>query len=345
MGGLIMSFFNLRCLGIKPKRQEVQNNQGGNEMPEQEQIQGGDKPGNGEGHGGCGKHYNLCNDLCLTFGRIRDCFYPDGQPLKATGGATCGYAVNEGKIKHIKVAWKSFCDEVFETFALTVNGERVQFFTIDGKEGSLCVEVKEKVCDCDVVNIVSCGKDAGPDGKPVIPPACVTVSIWMEPTCSKKFHKEGDGLLEAIDTTGATSLISANVWTTKDLDTERNNTLPLFMQFLPAENCVSLRQGVYKIDYQSGVKFKESINIEYETKLQASINGGVWEDILQSGSVDYALGVGGNVSAGRALTYKVNRGDNVKIRIQERISADTSLQDSGAGAGIVIERVKNSIDL
>jgi len=290
----------------------------------------------------CHQKPNLCNDSILTFGRNSGCFAP-GSPLLGTGQTKVGYAVNECVAKHLKVAWEGFY-EAIETLTLTRNGEPVQFITIDGTDGSLCISINEKFCDCDVLNVVSVEADVNGDKK-FNPAGCITVSVWVEPKCRLKFHREGDGLIEAIDTTGATALISGNVWTTRDLDTERNNTLPGYMQFHASENCISLKHGVYKIDYQSGVLFKESINIEYATKLQESINGGAWTDIAQSGSVDYALGVGGNVAAGRSLTYKVSRGDNVKIRIQEKISSDTSLQEGGSGAGIVIERVKNSIDL
>jgi len=206
------------------------------------------------------------------------------------------------------------------------------------------MEIKEEFCECDILNVISFGKPVDVD-KPISPAGCLTVSVWIEPKCKIQFHREGDGIIEAIDTSGNTDLTAPLTWVTRTLDSVRLNTLPAFMQFIDSEDCIELKNGIYKINYQSGVLFDQSVNIGYEVKLQESIDGGAWVDIPQSGSVDYALGVGGNVDAGRTLTYEVVRGSKAKLRIQEKITADTSIQSGGAGAGIVIERIKNSIDL
>ncbi len=178
-------------------------------------------------------------------------------------------------------------------------------------------------------------------------PACeISAVIEYEQDCDERFKREGDGVIEAIDTTGTTDVNVGATWFTRTLDTVRNNTLPAYMHFSDLEDAIKLKEGTYKIWYESGIKFDQSVALDYEVKLQESINGGLWQDIPQSGSTDFVLaGDNGNVTAGRMITYKVDRGNIAKIRIQEKISQDTSIETGSAGAGIVIERIKNSIDL
>jgi hypothetical protein len=300
---------------------------------------------------------NLCNELVYTFGSNKGCRCA-GRALETTGGTHIGYAVGEGTLKAIRIVW-SGSNMANEELVVTKNGEEIASVVISGEEGKKCVCVCEPICGCDVINVVSevpmpkcpdgeqCpdGDDEG-DAPEWHPAGCITVSLEIEPKCHFRFIPEGDGVAEAIDTTGTTPVTTGATWFTRTLDTERNNTLGMFATFIDAEDAYELKWGTYIISYQSGVMFDQSVNVSYRTKLQENVNGGGWTDILQSTAYDFNLsGDDGNVAAGRTITYKVNKGDSVKIRIQEMITQDTSVQNATGGAGLVIERIANGITL
>ena len=292
-----------------------------------------------ENCGRCHNKVNLCNDSLLQFGRTGCTYGADEVITPSINNTRAGYAVNEGKINELKISWLGEADEEIVVF---VNGKEVVATHIEGLDGTECVKLKEKICDCDVITVME-RKDE--EGKGIL--ACdITVVVVLELACDHRFIREGDGVIEAIDTTGTTAVNAGNVWFTRTLDTVRNNTLPAYMGFLDTEDAIVLKEGIYKIWYESGISFDQSIAIDYSVKLQENINGGGWIDVVQSGAKDYTLaGNDGNVSAGRMITYRVNRGDIVKIRIQEMINKDTSLESGSAGAGIVVERIARSIDL
>jgi len=306
--------------------------------------------------GHCQDKPNLCNDSNYFFTRR-------GRSAPFTnldsGDTKLGWAVNEGKAKFVKITWDDR-DEVNETLMITKNGMPVEFITIDETDESpKCVPIAEEFCDCDVLNIkeIPCGcrsasdvEDAAiPDEDGRWPfswkPACgINVVVEYEQDCDIHFLPEGDGVAEAIDTTGNTDVITGATWYTRKLDAERNNTLGGFAVFVDAEDAYDLGFGVYKIWYESGIEFDQSVNVAYNVKLQENVDGAGYIDIPQSGNVDFILaGDEGNVSAGRMITYKVPHGSRAKIRIQEKITQDTSIQNASGGAGIVVERVANGI--
>ena len=45
------------------------------------------------------------------------------------------------------------------------------------------------------------------------------------------------------------------------------------------------------------------------------------------------------------ITYKVDRGDTVKIRIQEMTSDDTATHVAGAAGTMIVERVANGLGM
>jgi len=306
--------------------------------------------------GKCQSEPNLCNDSTYFFtrrGRRRPFTNLD------SGDTQLGWAVNEGKAKFIKITWDD-SDDVVETLVLTRNGRPIEYVTIDGSDESpKCIPIKEEFCDCDVMNIKEvpggCRTPEDidnariPDEEGRFPfkwkPACsINVVVEYERDCDIHFLPEGDGVAEAIDTTGTTSVVNGATWYTRSLDTERNNTLGGFAVFDPIESTYELGFGVYKIWYESGIEFDQSVNVAYNVKLQENVDGAGWVDIVQSGNVDFILaGDEGNVSAGRMITYRIPHGSSVKIRIQEKITQDTSIQNATGGAGIVIERVANGI--
>jgi len=295
--------------------------------------------------GRCHDKVNLCNDSNYLFGR-NECVEHPFIPLKTAGNTHLGYAVNEGKATHLKVVWKGKASEVL---LLERNGEPVEWLHIDGTDVSpKCFRLKERFCDCDVINIreVPAGIRAKGDEEDeekcgeFIPACEISVVVEYEQDCDARLRKEGDGVLEAIDTTGTTDVNTGSAWFTRKLDSVRNNTLPTKMNFNGSESSVVLKPGIYKVWYESGIKFDQSVSLEYSVKLQENINGAGWTDIPQSGSADFVLaGDKGNVTAGRMITYKVNHGETVHIRIQEMISKDTSIETGSAGAAIVVERV------
>lgn len=318
-----------------------------------EEIRIVDEPCEG---GNCYGKPNLCNDSTYFFtrrGRRKPFNYLD------SGDTQLGWAVNEGTAKFVKITWDDR-DDVSETLVLTKNGKPVEFITIDKTDESpKCVPIKEEFCDCDVLNIkeipggcktpedIDVAKTPDEEGK--FPfrwkPACgINVVVEYERACDIHFLPEGDGVAEAMDTTGTTDVVNGATWYTRTLDTERNNTLGGFAVFDASDSSYELAFGVYKIWYESGISFDQSIALDYDVKLQENVDGTGWVDITQSGSSDYTLaGNNGNVTAGRMITYKVPHGSTAKIRIQEKISQDTSIQTGSAGAGIVIERVANGI--
>lgn len=295
-------------------------------------------------HGnGCECHANLCNDLAYLFGR-NDCVTHSGIPLKTVGDTIIGYAVNKGKLHEIKIVWKGNKD-TRELLAITKDGEEIEWVMIEGESGTKCVTVDEKYCDCEVINVVEKALGTPPQGGEVgefNPPCAITVALWYTPECDIRVTPEGDGVAEAVDTTGTTPVVAGATWYVRTLDFERNNTIPSFATFIDAEDAYELKWGMYIIAYQSGIDFDKSVNVRYDIKLQHNINGGGWVDLPQSGAYDFNLsGDDGTVAAGRTITYRVNQGDTVKIRMIEKISDDTSLQNASGGAGIVIERIAN----
>lgn len=286
---------------------------------------------------------NLCNDLVYTFGANTGC-RAENEPLEGTGGTKIGYGINAGKLRDVKIVW-SGSHPADEVIVVQKNGQDIAWVHIEGEEGVECAEVMERFCDCDVVNVVS--KAAGVSGPEVgewKPASCITVTLEIEPKCRVHFLPEGDGVAEAIDTTGSTAVVTGATWYTRTLDTERNNTLGGFATFIDSEDAYELGFGVYKIWYESGIEFDQSVNVAYNVKLQENVDGAGWIDIPQSGNVDFILaGDEGNVSAGRMITYKVPHGSTAKIRIQEKITQDTSIQNATGGSGIVVERVANGI--
>ena len=313
-------------------------------MPTEAEATHIEKP---ECEGRCHTKVNLCNDSNYAFGR-NECLEHPFSHLKTVGDTKLGYAVNEGKATHLKVVWSG---EASEVLVLERNGMPVEWLHIDATDESpKCFKLKERYCDCDVVNVrevpagVRSVEDANDEEKcgEFIPACAISVVVEYEQDCDARLRREGDGVLEAMDTTGTTAVNTGAVWFTRKLDSVRNNTLPSKMVFNPSESSVDLKPGIYKVWYESGIKFDQSVSLEYSVKLQENTNGAGWVDIPQSGSADFVLaGDKGNVTAGRMITYKVNPGDHISIRIQEMISKDTSIETGAAGAAIVVERVVN----
>jgi len=299
-------------------------------------------------HENCMKKPNLCNDLVYTFGSNKGC-RAQNHPLETTGGTMLGYAVDTGTLRSVRVVWGGVC-EADEVIVVTRNGEDIAWVKLEGESGTNCVELTEDFCGCDVINVVSrAGGVQGTSGTVPgawIPAGCLTVTVGYENKCDIELLPEGDGVAEAIDTTGTTDVNVGATWFTRKLDTERNNTLGMFATFLDGDDAYQLKYGIYIIHYTSSITFDQSVNVAYKTKLQTSTNGGGWIDYPQSGGVDFNLsGDDGNVEAGRTVTLKVAKGDTVKVRIQEMITQDTSIQNATGGAGMVIERVANGVKL
>ena len=293
---------------------------------------------------------NLCNDVVLAFGSDK-CRSEDDNLAMAGGAINCaGYAVpDKGYVRALTVTWDNLgCGQYAEKLVLQVNGEDIPgaelAITDDLGTDHLCLEdLHILVDDCDTINIVS----RNIDEENCWQQACqVEATVWFTPKCKIKLISEGDGVAEAMDTTGSTDVVNGATWYTRTLDAERNNTMPYFADFIDTEDAYELRWGIYKITYESGIKFDQSTALEYKVKLQENIDGAGWVDIPYSNNIDYVLaGDDGNVSAGRTITYKVDRHSKSKIRIQEFITQDTSIQAAAGGAGIVIERVSNGIAL
>ena len=295
-----------------------------------------------ENENGCECHANLCNDLAYLFGR-NDCVTHPGIPLKTVGDTRIGYAVNKGKLTEIKIVWKGNRDTK-EMLAVTKDGKEIEWVMIEGESGTKCVSVDEKYCDCDVINVVEKALGTPPQGEvgEFNPPCAITVALWYTPTCDIHVSPEGDGIAEAIDTTFTTPVVTGGVWYVRTLDTERNNSMPSYATFIDAEDAYELKDGMYILSYQSGIIFTQSVNVSYIIRLQENVNGAGWVDVAQTGAIGFNLsGDDGNVTASRTVTYRVAVGSTAKLRIIEKITQDTSIQNATGGAGIVIERVAN----
>lgn len=296
----------------------------------------------------CYNHLNFCNDLVYTFGINKGCRKQD-EALETTGATQIGYAVNKGKLKDIKIVWSGEHD-AFEQLIITRNGKQIASTVIEGPSGTLCVETSAYLCDCDVINVFSTAvgvEDEEGNDMPGewLPAGCITVSLWIEPKCKTKPHPEGDGIAEAFDTTGFTGVLTGDTWYTRTLDTERLNTIPGYVSFDDSTDSYKLKAGIYKITYETGIEFDQSVAVDYYTKLEVN-DGSGWVDYPNSSSADYCLaGSNGNVVASRTVTMKVDHDQELNIRISEMISKDTSIQSAGAGGSLVIERVANGLGL
>jgi hypothetical protein len=289
------------------------------------------------------KKPNLCNDLVYTFGSKDGC-REEGAALEGTGGTHVGYGINAGILREVKVVWEGHT-EASEVIVVQRNGEDIAWVKIDGQSGVECCQVKEKFCDCDVINVVS--RAAGASADEVgewLPAGCITVTTEIEPQCRTHFMPEGDGIAEAYDATNSVDVTNGNTWYTRTLDTERLNTMPAYANFDNADDAYELKHGVYKIDFGAGIEFTQSINIAYTVKLQENVDGAGWVDIPAATNIDHNLsGDNGNVSATLGIAYYVPHGSTAKIRIQEMISQDTSIQAADAGGKIVVQRIANGI--
>lgn len=294
--------------------------------------------------GRCHHKVNLCNDVAYNFGR-NECVEHPFIPLEVAGGSRLGVVLNEGKLTYIKIVWKG---EAQENLIITRNGEPIEFVSIDETDkGVKCIKLKEEVCDCDVINVIeapqgcmvlSADDNDGPLGE-FKPPCSISVIIEAEPDCDERFKREGDGLFEAYISDGTAVTIPTS-WSTVVPDTVRVNTIPSYVSYDSSTGIVTLKHGVYKVDYAMTIQTQTSTSLNFSGKLLVD---GV--DYPSSFSADHILaGQGGDVSLAQGVTVVVPRGQTVTIELQAETDVDSSY-NGNADANIIIERVKNSIDL
>ena len=298
----------------------------------------------------CHPHFdkkNYCNDTVLTWGS--DKCRKENETLAMSGGAAncAGYAIPRDAVIHsITATWdKDECGGFNETLVLQINGQDVEGAAIVASDAlgtdHVCLtKLKVNVNECDTVNIVS--RRSAEDE--CWEQACnVEVAVYFEMECNRKLHlaKEGDGVIEALDTTGVSTIGTA--WTVRALDTVRTNTMPAKASFSDTGDYIELKEGVYKIWYGAGLATKQSTNLVYETVLEID-DGSGWAQIPFSGNNDHDLsGDKGAMNCTRMITYTVPHGQAFKFRLMEKVSADTSIQVAESGASLLIERVANGL--
>lgn len=297
----------------------------------------------------CHPHFgkkNYCNDSVVTFGS--NLCRSEGETLPMSGGAAncAGYAIPKDAVVHsITATWDhDKCASYNETLILQVNGQDIEGAEIKisdeaGTDHVCLTDIKVNVNECDTINIVSRGQE-----DECWQQACnLEVAVWFEMECNRKLHlvREGDGVIEALDTQGISTIGTA--WSVRALDTVRTNTMPSKAQFSDSGDYVELKEGVYKLWYGAGIATKQSTNLVYDIQLEVD-DGSGWAPVSQSGNTDHDLsGDKGALNATRMITQTVPHGDVYKYRIVEKVSADTSIQVAEAGASLLIERVANGL--
>lgn len=283
--------------------------------------------------GRCHTKVNLCNDSFLTFGRSGCTYGADEVAMLSVNETRAGYAVNDGRINEVKISWLGEADEVV---AVLVNGEEVASTHIAGVDGTECIEIKENVCDCDVITVVEVA--GGEDSKGIY--ACdITALVVLELDCDHRFKREGDGVFEAYISDG-TSVSIPTAWSTVAPDTVRLNTIPGYVSYDTVSGVATLKHGVYKIDYAMTIETQTSTALNFKGKLL--VNGNDYPSSLSAAHI--LAGNGGDVSVAQGVTLVVPQGHTATVELEAITDVDSSY-NGNADANIIIERIANSIDL
>jgi len=292
-------------------------------------------------HNDCHVDLNYCDTSNYLFGRI-ECLQHPFTPLRTAGNTYLGYAVNDGKAKYIKVVWKG---ETNEILALTKNGRPVEFIHIDGKDhGTKCIPIKEKFCDCDVLNIIELPagcrtiEDFEARKPGMFKPACeISVVVEYEKECDKKPNPEGDGVFEVYLSDLGTVTIPTS-WAIVNMDTIRLNTIPSYVSWDGTK--ATLKSGVYKLDYAMTIETQTSTSLNFKGKF---VVDGV--DYPSSFSASHILaGQGGDVSLAQGVTLVVPEDQEMTVEVQAIVDVDSST-NGNADANLVIQRIANGVGL
>ena len=252
-------------------------------------------------------------------------------------GSVVGFSYSANKLP---------CCDAGEKLVIQINGQDVADFFVDITCESpftdcfTCLNVPFHKCDA--INIVS-RKIVDPTGQEMeYDSACgILVTLIVTFKCNirpKPKHPEV-AVLELYDAVGNRAI--ALTPTVQDFDTKRLEIDPLnYMIVNGAMNEVTLKPGVYRVHYKTGVQTSTSSNLFYNSYLEVDTGSGFVAYPGSSVSTHDLSATGGFASLDGQVIIQVKRGDLAVVRVVHYHNLDSyTITTTPDVADLIVERL------